>query len=86
MRIIVLDIHWVGIREYIKYSDMEVTEDKLKGIEELFPEFSVHDYDRKEMKVIAENLFPERYKLWCREVVGGNVGVHKKNVSDGCEI
>jgi hypothetical protein len=38
------------------------------------------------MKVIAENLFPERYKLWCREVVGGNVGIHKKNVSDECEI
>ena len=50
-----------------------------KGMKHLYPQYFGESYSTKEMLNIFEKVFPEEYRLWSRELVGGNRGAHCLN-------
>ena len=50
-----------------------------KGMKHLYPQYFGESYSTKEMLNIFEKVFPEEYRLWSRELVGGNRGAHNLN-------
>lgn len=49
------------------------------GKEYIFKRYFGERYSTKEMLNIFEKVFPEEYRLWSRELVGGNRGAHCLN-------
>jgi len=49
------------------------------GMKHLYPQYFRESYSTKEMLNIFEKVFPEEYRLWSRELVGGNRGAHNLN-------
>jgi|LauGreDrversion4_2_1035121.scaffolds.fasta_scaffold315508_4 nitric oxide reductase large subunit len=57
--------------------DKILSDEELKGIENIFPVYYKNYYTPNEMNTLAKNIFPEKYMLWSREKVGGNDAIHK---------
>ena len=53
-----------------------------RGLKYMFPHYFMEDYSPKEMVQVLEKVFPEEYKTWARELVGGNDGAHKIDKDD----
>lgn len=57
----------------------EIITDEIKGLTIWFPDIFDEIDSKDKLKDVLEETFPEHYKLWAREIVGGNDGIHKIN-------